>query len=185
MDAPAGHPTLLRLLVETVRAFEHQLHADLLDATADLRPAHYAVFRHLSPEGSRIRDLATAAGMTPQAMGELVAHLAAADYVELRRHPADGRARLVVATDRGNAALSRAAQRLRDLEAALAARLGADRVRGLADVLAEMLPALSDPELASAADGTATNGTATNGTGAAGSATGGMVTDGESAGPTP
>ncbi|APU16469.1 MULTISPECIES: MarR family winged helix-turn-helix transcriptional regulator [Actinoalloteichus] len=148
MDAPVGHPTLLRQLVETVRAFEQQLHAGLLDAADDLRPAHYAVFRHLEPDGSRIRDLASAAGMTPQAMGELVAHLAACDYVEMRRHPTDGRARLVVPTARGHAALSRAAARLGDLEGALAARLGTERVHGLGHLLAEMLPLLSDPELA-------------------------------------
>jgi hypothetical protein len=48
----------------------------------DVRPAHYAVLRHLRPEGSRVTELAEEARMTKQSMGELVVYLERRGYVE-------------------------------------------------------------------------------------------------------
>uniref|UniRef100_UPI002458087B MarR family winged helix-turn-helix transcriptional regulator n=1 Tax=Nocardia farcinica TaxID=37329 RepID=UPI002458087B len=86
--------TLLKLLVHATRSYEHTLEEALRPALDErLRPAHFAVFRYLDPEGSRITALAEAAGMTQQSMGELVTHLAACGYVERRVDPADPPAR--------------------------------------------------------------------------------------------
>ena len=49
----------------------------------------------------RSPTLAERAQMTKQSMGELVRHLEAHGYVERMPDPADGRAKLVRATDRG------------------------------------------------------------------------------------
>lgn len=125
-------PTLLKLLVEATRAYESALNRDLRAALdADLRPAHYAVFRHLSPEGSRVTALAEAAGMTQQSMGELITHLERRGYVERRVDPSDKRARLVVTTESGRAALALAADRLAALDGKLSAALGVDAVAEL------------------------------------------------------
>jgi MarR family transcriptional regulator, temperature-dependent positive regulator of motility len=74
--ADGGRRSLLRLLVEGSRAMEGRLYEGLRAAGyGDVRPAHYAIFRYLEDEGSRVTELAEAAGMTKQSMGELVDHL--------------------------------------------------------------------------------------------------------------
>jgi DNA-binding MarR family transcriptional regulator len=96
------HRSLLRLLVECSRGLEVRLRVGLREAGyGDVRPAHYAVFRYLAPEGSRVTELAEAAGMTQQSMGEFVAHLERLGFVERRPDPRDGRARIVVPTEAG------------------------------------------------------------------------------------
>ncbi|WP_280511628.1 MarR family winged helix-turn-helix transcriptional regulator, partial [Nocardia farcinica] len=100
--------TLLKLLVHATRSYEHTLEQALRPALDErLRPAHFAVFRYLDPEGSRITALAEAAGMTQQSMGELVTHLEACGYVERRVDPADPPGRGEVGTPPGGAARRR------------------------------------------------------------------------------
>src|SRR3712207_5727763 len=92
----------MRLMVEGSRALEGLLHEGLKEAGyGDVRPAHYAVFRYLKGEGSRVTELAEAAGMTKQSMGELVDHLERRGYVERRPDPRDRRAKIVVSTEKG------------------------------------------------------------------------------------
>ncbi|AXK85576.1 winged helix DNA-binding protein [Nocardia farcinica] len=137
--------TLLKLLVHATRSYEHTLEQALRPALDErLRPAHFAVFRYLDPEGSRITALADAAGMTQQSMGELVTHLAACGYVERRVDPADRRARLVVATPAGRSALRRARREIEAIERALAARLGESTVAGLRAALAGVADVLGE-----------------------------------------
>ncbi|BAD56663.1 winged helix DNA-binding protein [Nocardia farcinica] len=137
--------TLLKLLVHATRSYEHTLEQALRPALDErLRPAHFAVFRYLDPEGSRITALAEAAGMTQQSMGELVTHLAACGYVERRVDPADRRARLVVATPAGRSALRRARREIEAIERALAARLGESTVAGLRAALAGVADVLGE-----------------------------------------
>ncbi|MBF6189336.1 MULTISPECIES: MarR family winged helix-turn-helix transcriptional regulator [Nocardia] len=137
--------TLLKLLVHATRSYEHTLEQALRPALDErLRPAHFAVFRYLDPEGSRITALAEAAGMTQQSMGELVTHLEACGYVERRVDPADRRARLVVATPAGRSALRRARREIEAIERALAARLGESTVAGLRAALAGVADVLGE-----------------------------------------
>lgn len=85
-----------------------------LAARAQVGAAHVHITRHLSLKGSRLSDLAQSAGMTKQAMGDLVDQCEAWGLVERRPDPLDGRARLIVFTDAGLAWLEgfrRAVQR--------------------------------------------------------------------------
>ncbi|UGT54591.1 MarR family winged helix-turn-helix transcriptional regulator [Nocardia asteroides] len=139
--------TLLKLLVQATdsyeRALDERLRASLGD---DLRPAHYTVFRHLEPTGSRVTALAEAAGMTQQSMGELVTHLERRGYVERRPDPADRRARLVVATAAGAEALAVAGAHIRRIEEALSGELGGptvDEMRAALARIPDVLTALS------------------------------------------
>src|SRR5918997_2558089 len=70
----------------------------------DVRRAHGPVFEMLDPGGSRVADLARRARMSRQAMGELVDDLERLGYVERRPDPRDGRAKLVMLTEKGEAA---------------------------------------------------------------------------------
>jgi hypothetical protein len=53
-----------------------------LAARAQISAAHIHITRHLSLEGSRLMDLAQTAGMTKQAMGDLVAESHSSLYFE-------------------------------------------------------------------------------------------------------
>src|SRR6478672_3290672 len=89
-------PPLGNLLGAAARTLAAELDAGLAAAGfTDLRAAHAPVFQVIDPEGTRLIDLAGRAGMTKQAMGELVRHLDARGYVEVTPDPTDRRARLV------------------------------------------------------------------------------------------
>jgi hypothetical protein len=89
--ADVGWRSLLRLLVEGSRALEGRLYEGLrVSGYGDVRPAHYAVFRYLEDDGSRVTELAEVAGMTKQSMGELVAYLEERGYIERRPGAMDG-----------------------------------------------------------------------------------------------
>ena len=63
--------------------------------------AHVHITRHLALEGSRLTDLAQAAGMSKQAMGDLVDQCAAWGLVQRQADLQDARAKRVVFTADG------------------------------------------------------------------------------------
>jgi DNA-binding MarR family transcriptional regulator len=136
-----------RLLGEGFRALDRQLHEGMVAAGfGDVRPAHYAVFRFLKPEGSRVTELAEEARMTKQSMGELVVYLERRGYVERLPDPRDGRARIVVWTEAGLRWTEAAAERLGEIEDALAERLGGqERLEELAGSLEELMALSAEP----------------------------------------
>ena len=72
-----------------------------LAARDQISAAHIHITRHLALEGSRLTDLAQAAGMSKQAMGDLVDQCAAWGLVERQRDSRDARAKMVVFTADG------------------------------------------------------------------------------------
>ncbi|WP_084652272.1 MarR family winged helix-turn-helix transcriptional regulator [Ottowia thiooxydans] len=68
--------------------------------------AHIHITRHLALEGSRLTDLAEAAGMTKQAMGDLVNQCEAWGLVVRQPDPHDKRARMIQFTPTGLAWLA-------------------------------------------------------------------------------
>lgn len=66
-----------------------------------LQPSHQVVFASLGREGTRLTDLANRAGMTKQAMGQIVDDLERLGYIERTPDPADGRAKIVRFTPTG------------------------------------------------------------------------------------
>jgi DNA-binding MarR family transcriptional regulator len=96
-----------------------------------VRPAHGAVFQYLDDTGTTVSALAERARMTKQAMAELVRHLEAHDYLVRVPHPDDGRAKLVLPTERGRDVIAVAQAMAPEAEARLTALLGADRVAAL------------------------------------------------------
>lgn len=103
------------------------------------KPSHSAVFAQISPDGSRLTDLARGAGMTPQAMGELVDELEAMDYVARRHDPTDRRAKLIVLTEKGEACIAAGVQTIRGLEDRITDKLGERGHRQLRNMLAKLL----------------------------------------------
>jgi DNA-binding MarR family transcriptional regulator len=77
-----------------------------LAARDQISAAHIHITRHLSLQGSRLTELAQAAGMSKQAMGNLVDQCEAWGLVKRESDSRDARARQVVFTETGLAWLS-------------------------------------------------------------------------------
>jgi DNA-binding MarR family transcriptional regulator len=94
-----------------------------LAARNQVGAAHIHITRHLAQSGSRLTDLAAAAGMSKQAMGKLVDQCEAWGLVQRTSHPVDRRAKRVCFTPAGLdwlAAFQRAAQQAQaEFEAAV------------------------------------------------------------------
>ena len=72
-----------------------------LAARDQISAAHIHITRHLALQGSRLTELAQAAGMTKQAMGNLVNQCEAWGLVTREDDPLDARAKRVVFTESG------------------------------------------------------------------------------------
>lgn len=72
-----------------------------LAARAQISAAHIHITRHLDLQGTRLTDLAAKAGMSKQAMGDLVNQCEAWGLVTREADPRDARARLVQFTPTG------------------------------------------------------------------------------------
>ena len=108
-----------------------------------VRPAHAAVFQYLDDTGTTVSLLAERARMTKQAMAELVRHLEAHGYVGRVPDPADGRAKLVLPTARGDEVIDIAQSLAPEAEELISALLGPDRTAALRadlEVLRKGLP---------------------------------------------
>jgi DNA-binding MarR family transcriptional regulator len=87
-------------------ALQDELFSVLADrGFSGLRPRHGAVLAYLDPDGTRPGRLAQLAGIHKQRMSVALDELVALGYVVRRVDPADRRARLVVPTERGLAAV--------------------------------------------------------------------------------
>jgi DNA-binding MarR family transcriptional regulator len=104
----------------------------------DIRPAHTAVFQHLSSDGSRLTDLAERAQITKQSMGYLVDYLEQRGYVERRADPTDRRATLVFPTDRGWQQIRAALSIIATVEEEWTRRLGTRGMQQLRELLTQL-----------------------------------------------
>ena len=103
------------------------------------KPKHSAVFAQISPDGSRLTELARKARMSPQAMGELVDELVDMEYVLRHPDPDDGRAKLIVLTKRGWKAVAAGRQTIEGIEGQVTEILGEHGHRELRRLLSELL----------------------------------------------
>jgi DNA-binding MarR family transcriptional regulator len=90
-----------RVLVLMARNVDVPLALSNLAARAQVGAAHIHITRHLAVGGSRLTELAHSAGMTKQAMGDLVDQCEAWGLVTRQPDPHDKRARTVVFTASG------------------------------------------------------------------------------------
>ena len=97
-----------------------------LAARAQVSAAHIHITRHLSLEGSRLSELAESAGMTKQAMGDLVTQCEAWGLVQRTPDPLDARARRIVFTETGLAWLRAFEQAVAQAEDEFKQEVGTD-----------------------------------------------------------
>lgn len=112
-----------------------------LAARAQVGAAHVHITRHLGLQGSRLTDLAERAGMTKQAMGDLVTQCEAWGLVVREADPHDARARRVRFTETGLAWLKAFHDAVRQAEAEFRAEVGDE----VATVVALGLEAYAGP----------------------------------------
>ncbi|AKF10283.1 MarR family winged helix-turn-helix transcriptional regulator [Sandaracinus amylolyticus] len=100
-----------------------------------IRPAHAALFRHLDLEGTRQTELARRAGVSKQAIHQLVSELEELGLVERAPDPEDARAtRVRFTSKKGRSLLDELGEVERELEQAI----GKERMRALHDALARI-----------------------------------------------
>lgn len=110
----------------------------------EVRVAHSALFRNITPAGMRMTELAERAGMTKQSMSYLVEDLVASDYVRLEPDPTDGRAKLVRLTKRGTSLLTMARKLSERYEERIASIIGTDKSVQLRRLLEELNTGLDE-----------------------------------------
>jgi DNA-binding MarR family transcriptional regulator len=97
-----------------------------LAAREQIGAAHIHITRHLALKGSRLTELAAAAGMSKQAMGDLVTQCEAWDLVRREPDPLDARARRIVFTETGLLWLEAFRLAVAQAEAEFRAQVGSD-----------------------------------------------------------
>jgi len=101
----------------------------------DLRVPHMAVLQFPGPDGLRPGVLAERAGMSKQAMNQLLRSLDALGYIARSDAPDEGRARIVHLTKRGRAAYAKIHEILQDIEREWNAELGSKHFTQLKELL--------------------------------------------------
>jgi DNA-binding MarR family transcriptional regulator len=114
-----------RVLWLMARNVEVPLALSNLAARDQVGAAHIHITRHLAVDGSRLTDLAASAGMTKQAMGDLVDQCEAWGLVRREPDPLDARARRIVFTPTGLEWLEAFRLAVRQAEAELREQVGA------------------------------------------------------------
>ena len=132
-------PNTVSMLGQAYSLLGFQIVEGVVGAGYPQQPKHSAVFAQISPDGSRLTELARKAGMTPQAMGELVDELVDLGYVLRRPDPDDGRAKLIVLTKRGRDAVAVGRQTVKGIEEQLTEILGEHGHRELRRLLSKLL----------------------------------------------
>lgn len=115
-----------RVLQLMARNVEVPLALSNLAARDQVSAAHVHITRHLSLAGARLTDLAQRAGMTKQAMADLVDQCAAWGLVERQPDAHDARARRVCFTPTGLAWLQAFRDAVAQAEAEFRAEVGDD-----------------------------------------------------------
>lgn len=132
------------LLFIPYRALEKRVLDAVAEAGYEVTTAQARIFQRISPEGSRLTDLAEQAQITKQTAGFLVDQLERAGYVERVPDPTDARARLVRIAPRGAEAMPIAAAALAEVDREWTAHLGVRQMRQLKQALTKLRD-LTDP----------------------------------------
>ena len=124
------------LLRVPAQAIQRRIIRELnLTGFKELRLPHMAVLQFPGPDGVRPSTLAERAGMSKQAMNQLLRSLQGLGYIVRSDVPDQGRARLVRFTKRGKAAYSKIHDILRDIEREWSTELGPKQFAQLKEVL--------------------------------------------------
>jgi DNA-binding MarR family transcriptional regulator len=138
-EVATEEPNTVAMLGRAYSLLGFQIVDGVVGAGFPQKPSHSAVFAQIRPEGSRLTELARGANMTPQAMGELIDELVGMEYVVRRPDPTDGRAKLIMLTEKGQACVAAGVATITTLEENISAILGERGHRELRRLLQRLL----------------------------------------------
>ena len=142
-----------RLLIRLFRKFEEEIVASLSRrGFSDVTLANLSVLRHLDLDGLRITTLAEDAGVTKQAVGQMIVELESKGYVKKRRDPNDRRAKLVTYTERGMELIKTAQAIVSEIEVSYRQELGSKSYEALRHGLKTLLEASDDSPMVQTPD---------------------------------
>lgn len=130
---------LARLLIRAFDAFERDVLRGFRERGIELQKSWLPVLRNVEAEGSRITEIAEAAGLAKQTVGPIVHELAGEGILRVDPDPEDGRAKRVRFTPAGMEGLREGLGVLRETEARYAAALGEERMAALREALIDLL----------------------------------------------
>lgn len=129
-----------RLFLRAHRSFSERAYQKLHQRGHEgLTITHTSLLANLDIDGTRITTLAERAGVTKQAMGQLVDDLEQHGYVERVPDPKDGRATRVTFTSLGRQFLQDAYYVKQEIESEYTALVGADGMEQLRKLLSALL----------------------------------------------
>jgi DNA-binding MarR family transcriptional regulator len=119
---------------------------DLLAAGFDdLRPVHRPILRDVLTSNLRPSELGARLGLSKQAANDLVREFETKGYITLESDPDDGRAKRIVATQRGRQASETAQASSNAVGHRWAELVGKDRYAVFEEVLSEIVAARRTP----------------------------------------
>ena len=151
IDPPVEPGQLLigALLRVPAQAIHRRIIRDLNAAGfTELTQPHMAVFQYPGPDRIRPGALAARAGVSKQALNQLLRSLEGSGYIARSDAPDEGRARVIRLTRRGHAAYAKIHDILGDIEREWSAELGATRFAQLKELLRRVWvsPLVRSPE---------------------------------------
>ena len=140
---PADRHAIGQLLVRLLSEFRRELSEPMAESGyGDIRRPHLQIWGNIGSDGKRLTDLAARAELSLSAASELVNELEDLGYLERVPDPSDGRAKLIVPTQRGHQALAAAGVRVAEIEQHWGNLVGVDRFNDVCYVLDGLLKQL-------------------------------------------
>jgi len=137
-----AEPDLSHLLLSAFRALDEEIRAALRDrGISDLRPGQAAALLLVDRTGTRLTELATRAGITKQAMMQVVDELQSLGCVRRVPDPTDARAKVVRLTAKGLRHRAASRKSIQAVDARVRRGLGDRRHDALRATLAELASA--------------------------------------------
>lgn len=129
------------LLNGAERAFVEEFDRRLADSPfCSLSLAHSRnILRHLGSEPIRASQVVQQCGVTKQAVSQQIIHLERNGYLVVEPDPLDGRARMLLLTEKGCQAQRLVAELFAEIERDWARRVGAENLAVLREVLTELV----------------------------------------------
>jgi DNA-binding MarR family transcriptional regulator len=134
--------TLGPLLFQAARILNERAMARVQARVPAARLAHTQLLPHIDLDGTRPTEIARRAGITKQAVGQLVDEMVALGMLERRAEPDDARAQRIGFTDDGIAQLLAGLDVLDAIELDLGGDVGVALLERLHRDLARLIPAL-------------------------------------------
>jgi DNA-binding MarR family transcriptional regulator len=145
-DLPHDRLAVGQLLVRLLREFRDDLAEPRAEAGyGDIREPHFQIFGNIRMGGIRLTELADRAQLSLAATSELVNDLAKMGYLTRRPDPADGRAKLIDLTQRGQDLMAVAGERVVDIESRWSMLVGERNFRQMCRTMQRLLDDL-DPD---------------------------------------